>query len=102
MEKLYNLSMKMANILLYLPESFEWLILDSGLIPGKNLKGILSEPEQYIESREYFSWERFFTRLLIHETEDTYFKYQKNRLNPVYLHEKSKQSILSAMGDILS
>ncbi len=102
MEKLYNLSMKRANILLYLPESFEWLILDSGLIPGKNLKGILSEPEQYIESREYFSWERFFTRLLIHETEDTYFKYQKNRLNPVYLHEKSKQSILSAMGDILS
>ncbi len=32
-----------------LPESFEWLILQSGLIKEKELQDILESPEEFIE-----------------------------------------------------
>lgn len=97
MEKLYGLAQENANIKLYLPESFEWIILKSGLISSKELSKILIEPENYIESEKYFSWERYFTHLLIHMTEGTYLKYQKSKLNPVYLHEKNQKQILDSI-----
>ena len=97
MEKLYGLAQENVNVKLYLPESFEWIILKSGLIASKEIEKILEEPENYIDSREYFSWERYFTHLLIQLTEGTYFKYQKSRLNPVYLHEKNKKQIVDGM-----
>jgi len=31
----------------------------------------LERPENYIDGKEYFSWERFFTNLLIEETKDS-------------------------------
>ncbi len=100
MEKLFDLANKRKNIKLYLPESFEWLILNSGLLQDKEIQTVLEEPENYIDSREYFSWERFFTRLLVHKTEDTYLKYQKSQLNPAYLHEKNKNIILNSLSGI--
>ena len=36
--------------------------------------------EEYIESSEFFSWERYFTKLLIEQTKGTYLKYKKSRL----------------------
>ena len=80
------------NIILFLPESFEWLILSSSLISDRETKQILHSPSDFIESREYFSWERFFTALLIGKTRDSYLRYNKKELNPVYLqdHEKSE------------
>ena len=100
MERLYDLTLKNKNIKLYFPESFEWLILKSGVLHSKKIEEILEEPEEYIESQEFFSWERYFTRLLIQETEGTLFQYQKSKLNPVYLHEKNKRSILKAIEGI--
>ena len=58
---------KYKNIKLYLPESFEWIILKSGLIEGKKLKEILEKPEEYIDSREFFELGEIF-----HETADEY------------------------------
>ena len=49
--------------ILYLPESFEWLILLSGVLESNEIEQILDEPYAYIESKEWFSWERFFTGL---------------------------------------
>lgn len=46
---------------MYLPESFEWMILNAGVVQEKEIMEILKEPEKYIESQKYFSWERFFT-----------------------------------------
>ena len=69
MNRLYKETLKKKNIHLYLPESFEWLILSSGLISDKDIKVMLEEPENYIDSTEYFSWERFFTKLLVMRTE---------------------------------
>lgn len=97
MNRLYKLACKARNIKLYLPESFEWLILKSGLIAGKEIEKILEEPEKYIDGKDYFSWERYFTRLLIDKTEKTYLKYQKSKLNKTYLHKKNREQILKSM-----
>lgn len=100
MNRLYNLAIKKKNIHLYLPESFEWMILNSGLVEGKEVRKILENPEDYIDSRDFFSWERYFTRLLIDKTEDSYLQYTKSRLNETYLHEKNKEMILSIIKGI--
>lgn len=78
------------KITLFFPESFEWLVLKSGLIHDVNK--ILEHPEEFIESSEYFSWERFFAELLIAKTEGTYLTYNKKKLNENYLqkHEMSE------------
>lgn len=85
------------NIVLYLPESFEWLILSAGVLKNAAMEKILKNPSEYVESRNYFSWERFFTALLIEETKGTYLAYFKRNLNPVYLNESIKTAILSQM-----
>ena len=100
MNRLYKETLKKKNIHLYLPESFEWLILSSGLISDKDIKTILEEPENYIDSTEHFSWERFFTKLLMTRTEETYLKYSKPKLNANYLHEKNKEKIVNTMQGI--
>lgn len=100
MNRLYKETLKRKNIHLYLPESFEWLILNSGLISDKDVKTMLEEPENYIDSTEYFSWERFFTKLLMTRTEETYLKYSKSKLNSNYLHEKNKERIVNMMQGI--
>ena len=100
MEKLHKLSQMHRNIKLYLPESFEWIILNSGLIEGKDISEILAQPEKFIESQEYFSWERYFTRLLSQKTEGTIYKYQKSKLNQVYLHERNRKAIVDSIEGI--
>lgn len=97
MEKVVKLQNEMKNFVLYLPESFEWLILKSDLIKDKNIDEILDSPSDYIESEQYFSWERFFTALLIKTTESSYLQYSKHALNPVYLQKSSSQKILDVV-----
>ena len=100
MNALYKQVQNRNNIKLYLPESFEWIILKSGLLGIKTVQAILEEPENYIDSMEYFSWERYFTKVLMDYTEDTYLKYRKTKLNSAYLHEKNKEIILKSMEEI--
>ena len=61
MDRVMKLIERREEIVLYLPESFEWLILNSGIIQDSELDAILEQPEEFIESTKYFSWERFFT-----------------------------------------
>ncbi|MBR3306786.1 MAG: translation initiation factor 2 [Lachnospiraceae bacterium] len=89
-----------SAIVLYLPESFEWLILKSGLVDGRRIEELLEHPEDHVESSEYFSWERFFSSVLISETEGTYLKYSKEKLNDAYLQEREKNAIIEAMDRI--
>lgn len=44
----------------------------------------MEEPGDFIESGEYSSWERFFTRLLEDLTKNTIYAYSKKKLNPNY------------------
>lgn len=85
------------NCKLYLPESFEWLILKSGLIDGRRVQEILINPEDFIDSKNFFSWERYFTKLLIDETQNSYLAYSKSDLNKAFLQKKEKDAIIIAM-----
>ena len=100
MSRLYKQSRIRPNIKLYLPESFEWIILQSGIIDEKEIRIILSEPEKYIDSKEYFSWEQYFTKLLIRFTENTYLQYRKSKLNETYLHDRNRKKILESIKGI--
>ena len=80
---------------LYLPESFEWIILESDILGDSEVQKIVEQPETYIDSKKYFSWERFFTALLVSKSEGTYLKYSKDKLNSAYLQERIVEKIMS-------
>lgn len=78
-----------GDIVLYAPESFEWLLLSTNMIPNIRVSQILKHPENYIDSRDYVSWERFFTALLVSQTQDDpIWAYSKKKLPEVYLSSK--------------
>lgn len=88
------------KISIFLPESFEWLILKSGLVCNP-LEENLVEPENYIESEKYFSWERYFTYILIELTKNNQYKrYSKSQLADFYIHKKSISDIKKIMKNI--
>lgn len=97
-ENVLSISAAMGNAALYFPESFEWLVLKSGILQGNDIQSVLEAPENYIESREYVSWERFFTSLLQQKTSGSrYMQYQKEKLPAFYLSEANVAKILSAL-----
>lgn len=61
------------------------------------VKRILDAPSEYIDSKKFFSWERFFTDLLVKKSNGTYLQYNKQSLNKAYLQEKAKQKILESL-----
>lgn len=89
-----------SNIKLYLPESFEWLLLYADILNKPFIRKRLEEAENYIESEKYFSWERYFTDLLMEETEDSPYPYDKSNLKDFYLQDKVVQKVLEAMAPI--
>lgn len=97
MERIMQLLALQPDSHIYLPESFEWLILQSGLLEDGEINDILESPEKYVDSLQYFSWERFFTALLTQRTSNSYLSYTKSKLNPVYLQEQEKDAILSVI-----
>lgn len=98
LEKVYRLMEQRPNkITLYLPESFEWLVLKSGVLGSQTPREILGNPAAYIESSLYFSWEQYFTDLLVHLTQETVLRYNKGKLNPAYLQSANVEKILDAM-----
>ena len=97
MGEIYPYIQKHKEVKLYLPESFEWLILASGLIDGNRIADILEHSEDFIESSEYFSWEQFYTSLLVQETQGTYLHYSKSKLNCVYLNKKERAAIINVI-----
>ena len=100
MEKVMQLIKIGRRIVLYLPESFEWLILNAGIFDDSELKAILNAPSEYVDSKEFFSWERFFTDLLVKKSRGTYLQYNKRSLNKAYLQEKIKNRIVNNMSPI--
>ena len=76
------------KLAIFLPESFEWLILMSGLIKVES--AVLDHTEDYADSRRFMSWEQFYTDLLRTLTRDIdYMRYRKETLPDYYLHEGS-------------
>lgn len=100
MNRISQIAALKNNVSLYLPESFEWLILASEVINDRETSGIIDNPSEYIDSANHFSWERFFTELLINKTQNTYLQYSKSRLNPNYLQDNTEKKILDYMEGI--
>lgn len=76
------------------PESFEYLILRSGIVQAEGLREIMQAPGEFIESGKYSSWERFFTRLLEDLTKNTVYAYSKRKLNPNYITKGNIEKIV--------
>ena len=86
------------NVTLFLPESFEWLILRSGLV--RDCESLLENPGEHIESGRYFSWEQYFTAYLTEKTAGTHLAYRKDTLNPAYLQDREKDAITAQIPEI--
>ena len=83
-----------GDIVLYAPESFEWLLLSANVIPDINSMKILKQPENDIDSKEYASWEQYFTKLLTNKTKgNPVWRYSKKKLPNVYLSAKVVSAI---------
>ena len=84
---MYLRSVSNNKIDLFLPESFEWLILRSAIFDrNDNVQEILADPAEHIDCEKYFSWERFFTALLVAETNGkANLEYHENKIRTKYL-----------------
>lgn len=86
---------------IWLPESFEFLLLKSGLIEADGLADILQNTWDYVESRDYESWEQFFTHLLVSLTQNTRYPYTKQHLHAYYLQGRNRKKIEEQLPDEL-
>lgn len=86
------------NVVLYTPESFEWLILKSGILDVANAK--LVNTYDYVDSKEHFSWEQYYTSLIIEVTHKTQYQYSKSILKKAYLSDRNITMILKVMSKI--
>lgn len=83
------------NISLWLPESFEYLLLTSDIFKSNSkIKKVLNNLSNSINSDEYLSWERFFTYLIESETAGTQLAYRKDSLNKNYLTSGNVEAII--------
>lgn len=80
---------------IYAPESFEFIVLEAGVVDVQ--EDMLIKTYEYADSREYFSWEDFYTSLLIELTKDTPFRYDKSRLGEAY----KSLNVLNRIIDVL-
>lgn len=80
---------------LYAPESFEWLILSSGILTVP--KDVLEKTYNYADSREYMSWEDFYTGYLTQLTRSTVYEYSKSNLKDFYKMKGSVRKIIQAL-----
>ena len=87
------------QITVCLPESFEWLILQSGLLPIPGLREMLENPGQQIESADFFSWEQFFTSYLVQHSAGTYFAYSKSKLHSFYAVRDNMERIIALVAE---
>ncbi len=94
MSRITNFIKHHPNISLYLPESFEWLLLSSKLLDDGHIIKLLANPANYVESSKFFSWEQFFTNELINLTKGTIWQYSKGKLNNVYLNKTNIEKIM--------
>ena len=85
------------KVRLFLPESFEWVLLKSGLLRDKDIPDILSRPFDFIDCESFFSWERFFTDLLVKRSAHTRYAYSKSKLNQQYLLPAAAEKVMGEL-----
>lgn len=88
-----------SSMALFAPESFEYLILESGLIEVP--KAILEETWNHADSVRYFSWEEFYTSYLTDISRNQVYQYSKHRLNHFYKTLGSVEKISRVLPDTI-
>lgn len=87
-----------SKIAIYLPESFEWILLKSGIVCDPEEKEI-ENPD--VDSSKFSSWERYFYEYLVEKTKDKkYLVYNKSTLADYYLTDASITKIKGVMNQI--
>lgn len=79
---MYDLLLGKAD--LYLPESFEWMLLHSPVFEKNAEVGKVLEAPESVISTDYQSWEEFFTEYLTKITAGKPYRYSKSAINPCY------------------
>ena len=74
------------NAVLFLPESLEYLLLASDLFGDLDIDDQLQHTEKYASGLD-FSWEQFYTDLIVSLTRGKKYQYSKKRLNPCYIEK---------------
>lgn len=97
MDKVIKKIKETTGVVVYLPEPFEWLLLKSELFRDMEVTKILENPSDFIESKNFMSWERYFTHLLSEKTNGTYLQYTKSRLNEAYKSAKVQEKVLKVV-----
>lgn len=105
-----RLALKQENangkIAICLPECFEWLLLASGILEHTDIKADIDfekikELQLEIESKDYFSWEQFFEKMLINSTKNSrYCKYSKAKLTDFYIKDDNVVKVLELLKGI--
>ena len=90
------------NVELYAPESFEYLLLQSDIFCSKAIQEKLEKTYNYAASEKYFSWEQFYTALLIEETVGTKMQYKKEKINQYYLSDINIRRIMEKLPECLT
>lgn len=78
-----------------LPESFEWLLLSSGVVKADGVEECLASPENYVDSAKYMSWEQFFTSMLSDATKGTSLAYNKGRIAKGFLAPANADKVMA-------
>lgn len=78
-----------------LPESFEWLLLSSGVVKADGVEEYLASPENYVDSAKYMSWEQFFTSVLSDATKGTPLAYNKGRIAKGFLAPVNADKVMA-------
>lgn len=86
---------------LYLPESFEYLLLKSDLFNGKELQEQLENTCKYADSAEYMSWEQFYTAKIKEISQGQPYQYFKENLNEYYLSDKNMAMVEKVIPEIV-
>lgn len=90
-------SIKCSRGCLIAMESFEYVILKSGIVHSRDTRlQSLNNPD--VDSVLYSSWERYYTALLCDLTKNTVLAYQKTHLTPEYSKYSNAIKILQAYG----
>ena len=84
---------------IFAPESFEFLILESGLIEVPMT--VLEQTWDYADSVKYFSWEEFYTWYLSDISRNEVYQYSKRKLNNFFKTAGSIKRIVNVLPESL-
>ena len=89
-----------GKAVLYAPESFEYLVLISGIVNVDRKK--TEETYEYADSVKYESWEQYYTDCLMELTaDDRFLRYSKHKLRGGYLAESNMNRLKEVLPSLI-